>query len=280
MLDKKRSMVLIAITIVAIFGWGLKTILMPADMTTPSSYSSAIAIQPKSSSIEKIAREVTVRILNESAPGSGVMILQRNSYANGRNAKIYTILTCQHVVAESKKGRHRVLLPDGKIYMARLKILPKFKNLDLAIIEFESKVAYRSIELGDSQRLVPNSLVYAAGFPNYHVISSERIEQTNNWGKRAFRFTSGKVGLIAPRSLQEGYSLGYTNEVELGMSGGPVVNDRGKLVGINGRLKYPIQGINAFIFADGTKPSVEAFKKMEALSWAIPIATYQQIAEK
>lgn len=272
MLDKKKSLIPIAMLIVAIVSWGIKTMLMPANVAIPTSKSTPIAAKPQSSNNEKKAHEVTVRVLTEAAPGSGVTIWQQG--------KTYTVLTCQHVVEASKKGSYRVLLPDGRIYPARLKSFPKLKGLDLALIEFESETTYRVSELGDSRKLERDSVVYASGFPNYHVINRSQIEETINWGRRAFRFTAGKVGLISSQSLPQGYSLGYTNEVELGMSGGPVFNDKGELVGINGRLKYPIQGINAFIFADGTKPSVETFQKMEALSWAIPIATYQQIAEK
>ena len=79
--------------------------------------------------------------------------------------------------------------------------------------------------------------------------------------------------------MSEGYGLGYTNEIEQGMSGGPVLNESGQVVGINGRLKYPLQGIDGFTFADGTKPSIKLFKQMEALSWAIPISTFRQLTE-
>jgi serine protease Do len=278
MLDKKKSIYPIVILIIAGIGWGIKA-LIPTEIAVPISQPTATPDQ-KNPAIEKITQAVTVRVLTESAPGSGVTILQRRSAAKDRQKNIYTVLTCEHVVAESKQGIYRVLLPDGKIYPARLKSATKFKGLDLAVVEFESETIYQVVKLGDSQKLMPDSSVYATGFPNYHVVSSEQIEETSSWGQKAFRFTSGKVGLIAPRSLQEGYSLGYTNEVELGMSGGPVFNDKGELVGINGRLKYPIQGIEAFVFADGSKPSVEKFQQMEALSWAIPIATYQHIAEK
>ncbi len=60
------------------------------------------------------------------------------------------------------------------------------------------------------------------------------------------------------------------------MSGGPVLNDQGHLVAINGRLKYPIQGISAFTFIDGTLPSQVLFQQMETLSWAIPINRFQK----
>lgn len=70
--------------------------------------------------------------------------------------------------------------------------------------------------------------------------------------------------------------MGYTNDIEQGMSGGPVLDQYGRLIGINGRLKYPPQGIIAFMFADGTVPSKKLFQQMEALSWAVPSATFRQ----
>lgn len=108
--------------------------------------------------------------------------------------------------------------------------------------------------------------------------SPDAIKNTQNRGWKAFSLTVGKVGLMLAKPLQKGYQLGYTNEVEDGMSG-PVFNDQGQLVGINGRLKYPFQGINAFIFADGTMPSKLLFQQMETLSWAIPISTFQKLTQ-
>ena len=60
------------------------------------------------------------------------------------------------------------------------------------------------------------------------------------------------------------------------MSGGAVLDRYGRLVGINGKGKYPLAGIRAFTFIDGTKPSVELFQQMETLSWAIPVTTIRR----
>ena len=220
--------------------------------------------------VAKIARQVTVRILTKTADGSGVVI--------ARQGQTYTVLTCQHVAAASKDGQYNVLSVDGRIHPAHRKSILNLEGLDLALVQFNSKVSYQIARLGDSNTLSIGNFVYATGFPNYHFINHDAIEDTHGWGNRAFHLTKGKVSLLTERSLPGGYRLGYTNEVELGMSGGPVLNDSGQVVGINGRLKYPLQGIDVFTFTDGTKPSEELFEQMEALSWAIPITTFRQVA--
>jgi S1-C subfamily serine protease len=67
--------------------------------------------------------------------------------------------------------------------------------------------------------------------------------------------------MLPKKSLQEGYQIGYTNDVEQGMSGGPVLNQSGQLIGINGGLKHPLQGIIAFTFIDGSVPSQDIFQR-------------------
>lgn len=222
--------------------------------------------------VSEIARQVTVRVFTEPGSGSGVIIARQN--------QTYTVLTCQHVIDNSKYGKYSILSADGKIHQARLKPVPKLRGFDLALVEFDSKNNYSVVQLGNSNNLTAETPVFSAGFPNYYLINQDAIKDTSRWGTKAFRLTTGKVMmLLNNKSLPEGYSLGYTNEVEVGMSGGPVLNERGELVGINGRLKYPIQGISVFTFADGSKPTQEKFEQMEALSWAVPIATFRQLAE-
>ncbi|MEG4986296.1 hypothetical protein QUB08_11060 [Microcoleus sp. BR0-C5] len=44
--------------------------------------------------------------------------------------------------------------------------------------------------------------------------------------------------MLLLKSLPQGYRLGYTNEVKIGMSRDPIFNAKGFLIGINGRGKY------------------------------------------
>lgn len=225
--------------------------------------------------VPKIAKQVTVRVLMEAGAGSGVII--------SRKGQTYTVLTCQHVVADNGNNKYDILSVDGKTHSGRLISAPKLKGLDLALVEFDSENDYEVVKLGNSNLLSPGSVVYASGFPNFNNIAPDNVEETYDWGLKAYQLTKGKVSLLLDkslRSLEEGYSLGYTNEVKMGMSGGPVLNEKGELVGINGRLKYPIQGIDVFTFADGKKPSEEEFKKMESLSWAIPIVKFRALTQR
>lgn len=118
-------------------------------------------------------------------------------------------------------------------------------------------------------------MLYAAGFPNWqwHDETQTRINNTRDWGLKAFRLTTGRLAMQLDRPLEEGYQIGYTNNIESGMSGGPILNQHGYLVGINGRLKYPLGGIDTFKFTDGRFPRWSEFKQMEMLSWGIPIET-------
>lgn len=231
----------------------------------------APARQQSDLSVLETAKQFTVRIMTNPGAGSGVIV--------GHSGQTYTVLTNGHVVADSVNYKYTVLTDDGLTYPAQWLRSVQFKNLDLALVQFASKKAYRVAVMGDSTQLSLSDPVYAAGFPNWHYINANAIESTHNWGLRAFQLTTGKVGMILVRSLPRGYQLGYTNEVENGMSGGPVLDRNGQLIGINGRLKYPFQGISAFTLTDGTIPSPELFQQMESLSWAIPSATFQQMIE-
>ncbi len=254
-----------AIAIVAI-GWGLKSTLFPSNSSQSIERSIPNQSTIETTSVEQIATAVTVRILTESAYGSGVVVAQVGH--------TYTVLTCQHVVAESKQGIYQVIAADGKTYPARLKPWHNANKLDLALIEFESSTVYPVVKLGNLKQLPIGAKVFATGFPNYYLVSQDNMEETRNLGRKIFKLTQGTIELVLQNpALPDGYSLGYTNDVERGMSGGPVLSDRGELIGINGRSKYPIQGIDAFTFTDGTKPSIENFQKMEPLSWAVPIYT-------
>ena len=146
--------------------------------------------------VSAIANLVTVRILSDSVSGSGVIIQRQN--------QTYTVLTNNHVVADNQDKTYQVLTADGQIHIAKWLRSSQFGKVDLALVQFTTSQSYRVAEIANSNQLSVGDAVYAAGFPNWHWINSESIEKTRNWGLKAFKLTSGKVGMLPAQSLESG----------------------------------------------------------------------------
>ncbi|WP_299408151.1 trypsin-like peptidase domain-containing protein [Acaryochloris sp. IP29b_bin.148] len=189
----------------------------------------ALALSP--AEINKVAKQITVR-LDSQAPGSGVIIK--------RNGNRYTVLTAAHVVATVDE--YVVITNDGQEYPVNVQTITKFPGVDLALLEFTSDRSYTVVKIGDSQQLSEGSESYVAGFPSRTQALTDII----------YNFTTGTITANATRPLSDGYALVYTNNTLPGMSGGPVLDKDGKLLGIHGRADTTTtvqnQNINPDIF--------------------------------
>jgi tetratricopeptide (TPR) repeat protein len=163
--------------------------------------------------VGEIARQVTVQI-DGQAPGSGVII--------ARQGQTYYVLTAEHVVATADE--YEIITPDGKKYPLDYKNVKKLPGLDLAVLTFTSAQSYRVVEMGDSSTLKEGALIFISGFP----LLGQDTTQTG------YRFTGGNLLAQANKPLARGYGLAYVNNTFAGMSGGPVLNQQGQLVGIHG----------------------------------------------
>ena len=212
--------------------------------------------------IPSLAQRTTVRILTPNSSGSGVIV--------NRQGQIYTVLTNWHVVGFSEQ--HKIMTPDGQSLTPVSHQARQLGNADLATSQFYSSASYEVARISQ-EPLLEGERVYAAGFPMYQ---GNTLETTFDQGIQIFRFTEGEVSLLPPKSLPQGYRLGYTNEIAVGMSGGPIFNAKGFLIGINGRLKNRDPAFGVYGFADGTEPSAAMLERMVSSSWGIPISTYLQ----
>ncbi len=221
-----------------------------------------------SQDIYQLAQSTTVRIMRENTSGTGVII--------DRQEQTYTVLTSWHVVGDTKNSRPLgVMTVDGQTY--QLSQPPqRVGNLDLAVIQFQSQQNYSLATLATNTPEIGEK-IYAAGFPLYEQDSSA---DTIALGTEAFRLTQGEISLILPKKLPEGYNLGYTNDTEIGMSGGPIFNTKGFLVGVHGRGKYRDPGFGVYTFEDGSEPAPEMLETMIESSWGIPITAYWQFASQ
>ena len=204
------------------------------------------------SSIRQTAQGFTVKILVGDTNGSGVII--------GRSGNTYRVVTNAHVVDRSNS--YKIQAPDGKVYTGKL--LEKGSSLqgnDLAILTFESTVNYGVATLADGEILKPNDAVYSTGFP---------IEQNN------FVMTAGTVKEITSQPLKGGYQLGYSADTLQGMSGGPLLNSAGQLIGIVGMGKGAAL-TEAYTYQDESRPAKDVIEQWRGMSFAVPVAMINQI---
>ncbi|MEG4067424.1 serine protease [Microcoleus sp. Pol11C2] len=136
-------------------------------------------------------------------------------------------------------------------------------NSDLAIVEFRSASEYNIAPFSIEPGAVSDS-VLAVGFPAAAEVGALAVTRAS------FRCCYPNLCLKV--------ILRYTNEVKIGMSGGPIFNAKGFLVKINGRGKYREPNFGVYAFEDGSEPTAELLEKMVKSRWGIPISIYLQFA--
>ena len=209
-----------------------------------------------SAQLQALAKSITVKILTKNGSASGTLIAK-----NGNN---YTILTNDHVV--SPGASYRIQTPDGKIYPANVikEKPPSLKNQDVALFQFQSTVEYTIATLGTSSPIAVEQKIVAAGFVNDNA---------------KLVFTEGQISLLPDKSFQRGYRIGYSNKVQPGMSGGPILNYQGEVIGINAVHAYPISD-KIYVFSDNTKPSAAERQQMRQYSWGVPIYSVAKVVNE
>jgi serine protease Do len=149
------------------------------------------------------------------------------------------VLTNYHVVAGRRRGvKIAVVLSDGRELDAR--VVKSSSDLDLALLRVEGDPGdLPALPVGDSDALRVGELVYAIGHP---------------WG-RLGAVTAGVVSGLGVAGGAGGRARYVQSDVSLapGNSGGPLLNARGEVVGINamifGRLalSIPSNAANAWL---------------------------------
>jgi tetratricopeptide (TPR) repeat protein/V8-like Glu-specific endopeptidase len=174
------------------------------------------------SEIAQIAAPRTVQINTPLLPGgSGVVI--------SKQGNTYTVLTANHVVKRPDLP-YTVRIANGNDFkeypVSRIQSFQQGADgPDLAIVTFDSSDHYPTAVVGDSDQAAMGTDVYVAGYPA--VGGRSGIE-------RDFEFTKGSV-TSRPVKRAQGYTLRYSALTRGGMSGGPVFDANGRVIGIHGQ---------------------------------------------
>ena len=206
--------------------------------------------------IAKLAESVTVQINGQtSGSGTGFIIAKQGT--------TYTVLTAKHVVADTK-DTYKIRTNTKKEYqVTRRVLLQKGQNApDLAIVTFNSAESYPVVNLGDSEQAAVGTGIFVFGYPG------NRLEQKYG-ANRNFEFSPGFVTSRLPNHPR-GYTLRYNAITKGGMSGGPVFDGEGRVVGVHGEADQDVDKV--------TDPDIKVLTGLAitktGFNSAIPINTF------
>lgn len=170
--------------------------------------------------VAQIAVPTTVQINNTLSPGdsgSGVIITKKG--------KTYTVLTANHVV-KNPNAEFMIRTSKGKEHkVTDVKGLRNNESgPDLAVVMFESDEEYSVAPISNSDEATIGSGVYISGYPL----------PAGGGTEREYAFTNGQV-INTRSSNDQGYTMRYDAVTRRGMSGGPVFDVSGRVIGIHGQ---------------------------------------------
>ncbi len=219
---------------------------------------------------QKIASQLEPSVVllsyrNQSGHGTGFFV-------DGKPG-VCSVLTAAHIV--NKQGEIRLRTEkDRKFWdVARVEIFPN--AIDLALVTFKpdtEKCNYPALKIGNSDSLRKGSSIFIYGFPSP---GEEAVAE----------FVDGKVSGL--KKLARGYGFSYKTLTVGGMSGAPVMDERGKVVAVHGmsdrEVVQSLASQELGLFKSERQFSQQAEKSLKTanvehltFSWGVPIAFFQE----
>ncbi|WP_271254820.1 S1C family serine protease [Pseudanabaena sp. Chao 1811] len=187
--------------------------LVSALLVSIPSFSKAATAAPKDfDPEEKITMEVyrssnpaVVTIKTATSTGSGSIITPEG-----------LVITNEHVIHDAKNGNVKIINIDGKTYDGQVLTIDR-KN-DLALVKIISSDRFPSLSLADRDSLLVGQKVFAIGSP---------------FGLSG-TLTTGILSRVAANG-----DLQTDARLNPGNSGGPLLNSRGEIIGVNKSILSP-----------------------------------------
>jgi tetratricopeptide (TPR) repeat protein len=206
-----------------------------------------------STKVNRIAKDITVRITSATNGGSGVLIAQKGN--------TYLVLTNAHVTRRTTQ--FEIQAPDGQKYTAKPIDGGFDRKYDLALLEFTSPKQYQLANLANPGIIKVNDRnIYSAGFP---------------FDSKDLRISPGAITQLSDIPFDNGTQIGYEiakgeKGVRQGMSGGPIFDTSGVFLGINTIGAAPI--LPNYTYNDGSKPLAKLAAKYREANWGVPVYNF------
>jgi len=161
------------------------------------------------------------------------------------------ILTNGHVVSD-KEAEYTVLTNDGKKYPA--KVLARDSIRDLALIKIENQeIPFPTIKLGDSDKLQIGQTVIAIGNALGEFRNTVSVGVISGLGRTV---TASGGGMI--ETLED--VIQTDAAINMGNSGGPLLNLKGEVIGVNFAMVQQAESIGFTIPINKAKKDIEQVK--------------------
>ena len=211
--------------------------------------------------LQQHLRAISIKVLaHGESVGTGVLL--------ARQQQVYTAITNAHVI-QATNAPFQLQTHDGQVYAAALVPPPTGQNRDLSILRFHSRERiYTTAKLATTSPKISDR-VWAAGFAKGGIAPVEDRPSGATKVNLGLSIINARVTQLLPIAIAGGYSIGFDGGIRKGMSGGPLINQAGELIGINGVHAHPLWNTPELL-ENGKIASDALQQQINDYSWAIP----------